>query len=74
MAKMDDWYYQYDDDWLSIHPDPMLDDESEDELRILEWNGDSDWGELILIPICLECGSALTGYSAVFKFRFCEVC
>tara|TARA_Y100000361_G_C11157328_1_gene344977 strand:- start:1078 stop:1308 length:231 start_codon:yes stop_codon:yes gene_type:complete len=74
MAKFSDWYYQNDQDWLSEHPEPMHDDESELEVRILEWNGDNDWGELLLVAICLECGNALTGYSKVFGFRFCEVC
>lgn len=74
MRKIDDWYYRNDDDWLSLHPDPMHDDESEVESRILEWNGSTDWGELILIAICLDCGNALTGYSKVFNYRFCEVC
>lgn len=74
MAKMADWYYQNDDDWLSQHPDPMHDHDSEDEARVLEWNGSTDWGELKLIPICLDCGNAMMGYSPVFKFRFCEVC
>ena len=74
MSKISDWYYQNNGDWLSEHPEPMQDDESENESRILEWDGSTDWGELVLIPICLECGNGLTGYSPVFNFRFCEVC
>lgn len=76
MAKWDDWYYQNDGDWLSEHPDPMYDCESEEESRILEWDGDWDWGELILTAICLDCGNALTGYlyTPYQWFRVCEVC
>ena len=76
MTKLGDWYYQNDNDWLSEHPDPMFDDESEEECRILEWDGDTDWGELVLIAICLDCGNALTGflYTPYQWFRICEVC
>lgn len=76
MRKMDDWYYQNDDDWLSLHPEPMQDDESEYEVEINEWNGDWDWGELILIGICLDCGNALSGflYTPYQWIRICEVC
>jgi hypothetical protein len=74
MAKPEDWYYRNDGDWLSEHPEPMQDDESELECEIIEWQGCTDWGELILTAICLDCGNALTGYSPVFNFRFCEVC
>lgn len=75
MSKFDDWYYQNDEDWLSSNPEATWEDEnSENELRVDEWEGDWDWGELILVAICLDCGNPLTGYSTVFKFRFCEVC
>ena len=67
MRKLDDWYYQNDEDWLSSCPEGPLDDESEDEVRILEWDGDWDWGQLFTIRVCLTCGNALYG-------NICEVC
>lgn len=77
MRKIDDWYYQNDDDWLGSDPENVQSqafETEEDEIRIQEWEGSWDWGELILVAICLDCGNALTGYSRTFGFRFCEIC
>ena len=67
MRKLDDWYYRNDNDWLSVNPEGGFDDESEYEVRVIEWNGCWDWGQLTTIHVCLICGNAL--------FReICEVC